>query len=154
MLTYVRTWTARRRSFFVGACEQPSTMAVRRPNRATSRVAAGWLAVPPHRQAVSRRAGRPLATRCGQAVPRHAEQARARPWAMLAGPGWFGRAPAMASERHAERNEGEEEAMVRGMRGDHHGRMKMNDMGSTRLRRTAVLGERKTTWARWLLRAS
>jgi hypothetical protein len=60
----------------------------------------------------------------------------------------------MASERHAERNEGEEEAMVRGMRGDHHGRMKMNDMGSTRLRRTAVLGERKTTWARWLLRAS
>jgi hypothetical protein len=38
----------------------------------------------------------------------------------------------MASDRHAEHNEGEEEGMERGRGGDHHGRTKMNDMGSTR----------------------
>jgi hypothetical protein len=47
-------------------------------------------------------------------------------------PDRLGLAPAMASDCHAERNEGEEEGMERGRGGDHHGRTKTNDMGSTR----------------------
>jgi hypothetical protein len=81
MLTYVRTWMARRRSF-VGAWEQPSTMAVRQLNRATSRVAAGWLAALSHMQAISRRAGRAEpATRRRKAAQaaRHARTRRAGP---------------------------------------------------------------------------
>jgi hypothetical protein len=38
----------------------------------------------------------------------------------------------VASEGHIERNEGEEEGMERGMRGDHYGRTEKNGMGSTR----------------------
>jgi hypothetical protein len=45
--------------------------------------------------------------------------------------GRLDRALAMASDRHVERNEGEEEGMER-RRGNHHGRTETNDMGSTR----------------------
>jgi hypothetical protein len=53
-------------------------------------------------------------------------QGKGATWASSAEP------PAMANDRHAERNEGEEEGMERGMGGDHHGRTETNGMGSTR----------------------
>jgi hypothetical protein len=49
--------------------------------------------------------------------------------------------------------EGEEEGMEGEARGDHHGWMETNDMGLTWPPADGGLGERKTTWARWLLRA-
>jgi hypothetical protein len=119
MLTYVRTWTARRQSFFIGAWELPSTMAVRRPNRATSRAAAGWLVAPPRRQAVGRHAGW-LAE-----PPRRAS--------------WTGHAPQASHASHAPRRD----AQSRPRHG--HGRCSRVDwVGSAELR-----GERGTHRAKW-----